>query len=111
MNPVKPIFVHLEPHEKLMLKDNSNGLSVFLKALTFEKDIISSFISELDAEKQKERTCTRIRIDEDVLTSLSRLRSYLSDNFAFNPTTQELYWLTCRYLSSKFPGYRDFNLT
>jgi len=52
-----------------------------------------------------------VHINDDVSMSLSHLRGYLSDNFSFNPTKQELYWLICRYLFSKFPGFRDCNLT
>jgi len=67
------------------------------------------FIAEIEIEKKKVRTCSRISPDMDISESLTRLKSYLVDNFSFNPTNQEIFWLTCRYLFSKFPGFRGYS--
>lgn len=106
MNTAKYAFVDLTPLEKKLLRANCEGISVFMKALPFEQDLISAFIADLGRERIISRKTARIRIDEEVSASASSLRSYLKDNFSFNATTQELYWLVCRYLFSKYPGFR-----
>ncbi len=110
MNEQSHVYIDLNPQEKALLKANLSGLDVLFKAVTFENDIISAFISEIELEKQKSRKTSRVLIDKDISMSVSRLRIYLSDNFSFNPTKQEIYWLICRYLFSKYPGFRDCTL-
>ncbi|MBU2645520.1 hypothetical protein KKI24_12505 [bacterium] len=106
MNTDKYTFVDLTPAEKNLLRANSDGISVFMKALPFEQNLICAFIADLKEEKIVARKTARIRIDEETKASTSSLRNYLLDNFSFNATTQEIYWLVCRYLFSKYPGFR-----
>jgi hypothetical protein len=108
MEEIKPIYVQLSPGEKLLLKELSLGLNFYFKDIIFEDNVIIGFINNLEVEKQRPRKTSRIKLPSDISESLSYMRSYLLENFSFNPTNQEIYWLICKYLLVKFPGFRDY---
>lgn len=102
----KVVYSRLSPDEKIMIRELSGGFSVFFQAIAYEEDIIQGFIEDLQKEKKRPRKPYRFYTKDNIKDSILMLRSYLNDNFSFNPTDQEIYWLTCRYLFSKFPGFR-----
>lgn len=104
---ISQTYVNLDQVEKKVITFNANGLDVSFQALAFEHDLIVDFISEIDDERQKSRKTTRIISDCNIEFSVSFLSSYLSDNYSYSPTKQEVFWLLSRYLLSKFPGFRS----
>ncbi len=101
-------YVQLSPRENLLLKELSSGLNLFCKDIVFEDKVVIGFIGDLAMEKTRPRKTSRIKIPSDLSELLTYLRSYLNQNFSFHPTDQEIYWLICRYLLVKFPGFRDY---